>query len=229
VIVSRDISARARTNQDALQQALARVPLISIVRLNTQLAATKALDAVVEGGMTVVEVTLTTPGALHAIAEARRRYGDEVLVGAGSVRDQAQARCAIDAGSTFLVTPTVRKQVLRLSSLAGVPTVCGAFTPSELDRARRLGAMYQKLFPASRLGPEYLRDVHAPMPDLRLVPTGGVTIENTPDWLAAGAEAVAIGSSLVSQRRADAQQWSEVSNLASDFVRVATNSTRSPR
>jgi 2-dehydro-3-deoxyphosphogluconate aldolase / (4S)-4-hydroxy-2-oxoglutarate aldolase len=213
-------------HEDALKTALGRRPIISIVRLSTQAEASGALDAVVEGGITVVEVTLTTPGALEAIAAAQRRFGDSVIVGAGSVRNKEQARAAIDAGSGFLVTPTVRRQVLQVSARAGIPTVCGAFSPTELDKALRLGATYQKLFPASRLGPGYLEEIRAPMPDLRLVPTGGITLENTPLWLAAGAEAVAVGSALVSQPRADAGEWAAVAEAASDFVAAVTQAHR---
>lgn len=184
-----------------LDLALRAAPVIAIVRLPSAEGLDDAVAAVVDGGVRAVEVTLTTPGALDAVARARRRHGDGVAVGVGSVRDPTDVDRATGAGATFLVTPTTRPDVLDRAILHGVPVVAGGLTATELDTARLHGATYQKLFPASAVSPAYVRDLLAPMPDLRLVPTGGVSLDNAAAWRAAGAAAVAVGSSVVRSDR----------------------------
>jgi 2-dehydro-3-deoxyphosphogluconate aldolase/(4S)-4-hydroxy-2-oxoglutarate aldolase len=203
-----------------LDDALLETPLVGIVRLDSERAALRATDAIVAGGVSVAEVALTTPGALDVI-RSRRAAHEGVLLGAGSVRTEADAAAAMDAGSAFLVTPTFHPAVLRAATERGVPVICGAYTPTELDSARQAGAAYLKLFPATALGPSYIRDVRAPMPDLRIVPTGGVTLENLDEWFGAGSVAVAIGSALVSQALADTGAWAEMSRRAERFVSAA--------
>ncbi len=168
--------------------------LIAIVRLSTPDNVVRVCQELVDAGLPGVEVTLNTPGALQAIGALGGR------VGAGSVRNAEQARQAQEAGAAFLVTPTLRPDVL---AAATVPVVCGAFTPTEIELAQASGAAYVKVFPASVVGPRFVQEVLAPMPELRLVPTGGVTLESVAQYAAAGAAGVGVGSSLVTEDLAE--------------------------
>jgi 2-dehydro-3-deoxyphosphogluconate aldolase/(4S)-4-hydroxy-2-oxoglutarate aldolase len=183
-------------------------PLIGIVRLSTD-ASRVAVEALRAGGLELVEVTLTTPGALSAIRELSEAH-PRAWIGAGSVVSVEDAERAIAAGAKFLVTPTLDTAVLSAAAARGVPVVCGAYTPTELQSAHAHGAALVKVFPAGALGPGYVRDVLAPLPHLRLAPTGGVTVDNLDAWFGAGAVAVAVGSALVSQQDADAGVWDDV-------------------
>lgn len=205
------------------------LPIIAIVRLTSD-SSLEAVEALRAGGVDLVEITLTTPGALAAIRDLTQRYPD-AWIGAGSVVTIAEAEDAIGVGAKFLVTPVVDEAVLELARTHGVPVVCGAYTPTELQSAHAHGAALVKVFPASKLGPGYLRDVLAPLPHLRLAPTGGVTIANLPEWFAAGAVAVALGSDLVSQEDARTGAWRQVSEraaAASGAAQVALRG-RAPR
>ncbi len=160
--------------------------LVAIVRLPSSEGLVRVCQELVDAGLPAVEVTLTTPGALRAIAALKGQ------VGAGSVRSVDDVRRAEEAGASFLVTPTVRPEVI---GAATVPVVCGALTPTEIDLAS--SAAYVKVFPASSMGPRYIKEVLAPMPELKLIPTGGVTQSLAREYLAAGAVGVGIGSALV--------------------------------
>jgi 2-dehydro-3-deoxyphosphogluconate aldolase / (4S)-4-hydroxy-2-oxoglutarate aldolase len=174
-----------------LADALSVAPVIAIVRLPVRTGAERAVRAAVEGGVPAAEIALTTPDALDALAAARAELGDAACLGAGSVRTVADATRAVEAGAAFLVTPTVVPEVL--AAAIDVPVVCGGLTPTELAAAQAAGAYAVKVFPARVFGPAYLRDVLAPMPDLRLVPTGGVDPGNVAEYARAGAVAVAAG------------------------------------
>jgi 2-dehydro-3-deoxyphosphogluconate aldolase/(4S)-4-hydroxy-2-oxoglutarate aldolase len=148
-------------------------------------------------GITCLELTLTTPGALEALMRLRRGLGAGVALGMGSLLDAAQAQAALDAGADFLVSPGVCEEVARAAGARDTPCYPGAFTPTEVVAAWRLGAPAVKLFPAATGGPRYLRDIRGPLPDIPLVPTGGVALEQVADYIAAGAVAVGLGGPLI--------------------------------
>ncbi|MEU8085321.1 bifunctional 4-hydroxy-2-oxoglutarate aldolase/2-dehydro-3-deoxy-phosphogluconate aldolase [Micromonospora sp. NPDC049101] len=180
----------------ALAGALARCPAIAIVRARSVRYVPAVLDVLAEAGVTAVEVALTTPGGLRAIAGAARTPG--LVVGAGTVLDAAQARAAVDAGARYLVTPAVVPDVIAAGVHAGVPVVCGALSPTEILAAVRAGAALVKVFPIGTVGGVgYLRAVRAPLPDIPLVPTGGISAAESVAYLRAGARAVGIGGPLV--------------------------------
>jgi 2-dehydro-3-deoxyphosphogluconate aldolase / (4S)-4-hydroxy-2-oxoglutarate aldolase len=175
--------------------------VIAVVRLAAARRLQGVARALAAGGVSAVEVTLTTPGAVETIAGLASDDGlaeSGCLIGAGTVLDESAARSVMDAGARFVVSPTLDRAVLRACRDRDVPYVPGAFTPTELLDAWRAGAQLVKLFPASAVGPGYVRDVLAPLPFLRLVPSGGVSLENAGEWIRAGAAAVSVGSSLVS-------------------------------
>ena len=172
--------------------------VIAVVRAPAAVGLRAVARALVAGGVGAVEITLTTPGAIAAIAElARDAELAGCLVGAGTVLDETAARAVIDAGARFVVSPTLDHAVLRACRERDVPCMPGAFTPTEILEAWRAGASLVKLFPAASLGPGFIRDVLAPLPFVRLVPSGGVTLENAAEWIRAGAAAVSVGGALL--------------------------------
>lgn len=175
--------------------AIADARCMGIIRAGGAAEATSAGRALVAGGLRVVEVAFTTPGAASAIAALRAECPD-AIIGAGTVLDTAAAFAAVGAGAQFLVSPAVADDVLRAGHRYGLPVLPGAATPTEIARAMELGADMVKLFPAGSLGPEFMRSVAAAMPHVPFVPTGGVTADSAPDWIAAGAVAVGVGGGL---------------------------------
>jgi 2-dehydro-3-deoxyphosphogluconate aldolase/(4S)-4-hydroxy-2-oxoglutarate aldolase len=164
-----------------------------------------------------IEVTMTTPGALRVIEEASRRFGDEVLFGAGTVLDAETARAAILAGAAFLVTPTFSRKVIRLCRRYSVPVLPGCYTPTEMLDAWEAGADMIKFFPASNGGPELLKAILAPLPQLEVVPVGGVTLENAAEFIRKGAVALGVGGELVNQKLLDARDFAEITRRALAF------------
>jgi 2-dehydro-3-deoxyphosphogluconate aldolase/(4S)-4-hydroxy-2-oxoglutarate aldolase len=183
----------------ARAQALERIAatrLIAIVRTGDLDEALRVTDALHGAGVEIVEYSLAGDAALAAIRACRERFGDAVLLGAGTVLTGQQAAVAVDAGADFLIAPNVDEEVLESASGLGVLHIPGALTPTEIVLATRLGAPAVKLFPAARLGAAYVRDLRGPLPDLRLIATGGVSAGNAAEFLAAGCIAVAAGGAL---------------------------------
>ncbi len=185
------------TSRRATVNALIDAGAVAVVRLSDPERIEAVVDALQEGGVHAIEVTLTTPGALAIITTLAKRTDARLLVGAGSVLTAEDARSAIDAGARFVVSPVFEDEVLAAAHGADVPMLPGAYTPSEIIRAHHAGADLIKVFPADTLGPAFIKSVLAPMPFLELMPTGGVTPENVGLWIAAGAVAVGLGSALV--------------------------------
>lgn len=188
--------------------------VVAVVRLDDLSGAVALTEALVAGGVRAVEFTFTNPGAARAIEAAAGALGERALVGAGSVLDPETARTAILAGARFVVTPTLSARTIELCNRYGVPTVVGGLTPTELLTAWEAGADYVKVFPANLGGPGYLKDVLGPLPQLKLVPTGGVALENVGNFIRAGAAAVALGSNLVDGRTTAAGEWATITERA---------------
>lgn len=170
------------------------------------------------GGVRAIEVTLNTDGAIAAIGRLARAFGRDVAVGAGTVMTAEDVGAAVDAGATFIVCPHTDDDVIAASRDRRVPVLPGAYTPSEIVRASRAGAAMVKLFPASAGGPKYLREVRAPLSDIPILPTGGVTLENAADFVRAGAVALGVGSALTPKAMIEAGDWTGVTALAARFV-----------
>ena len=172
--------------------------LIAILRTRDPEQAVPLAEAIVRGGVSSIEIALTTPDAFTTITELTSRLADRALVGAGTVRTAGDARSAIAAGARFLVAPDFNESVLDEARSAGIPYVPGALTPSEVGTILEAGVEMVKIFPAGRMGPAYLRDLLGPFPQLRPVPTGGVDLSNAAQFLQAGAVALGVGSALTS-------------------------------
>jgi 2-dehydro-3-deoxyphosphogluconate aldolase/(4S)-4-hydroxy-2-oxoglutarate aldolase len=179
---------------DAVTAAVTRSGIVAILRARTADGFAAVADVLVEAGVTALEVTLTSRGAIDALAGLRRQLPATVVVGAGTVLTADEAKASVDAGAEFLVSPVLDAGLVAASS---VPFYPGALTPTEIYAAMRAGAPLVKVFPAGGLGPAYLRDVRGPLPGARIMPTGGIKIEDVADWLTAGAVAVGLGSPLI--------------------------------
>jgi len=200
--------------------------VIAVVRLPAGADFRALAGALAAGGVSVVEITLTTPGALAAIHELGDAPGS--VVGAGTVLDERSAREVIAAGARFVVSPTLDPAVIRCCREQHVPYVPGALTPRELLEASRAGASHIKLFPASLVGPRYIREVLAPLPFLRLVPSGGVSLDNAADWIRAGAVAVSVGGALVSPSLVAEQAWDRLTARARALIDRVAEARRRP-
>ena len=205
-----------------MTEALLASGVIAVVRL-TQAngdGLRRAANALAAGGVGAVEITLTTPGALAAIADLASDGSRDWIVGAGTVLDEKAAREVIARGARFVVSPTLDRGVVRYCRDQNVPCLPGALTPTELLEAWRAGATLLKLFPAGTVGPRYLREVLAPLPFLRIVPSGGVSLENAAEWIRAGAAAVSVGSALVSAGVVRDESWTELTANARALVQA---------
>lgn len=194
-----------------------RVGVVAIIRLRSHRPDDDLLEALLDGGVTAVEVTLPTPGSLDAV----RRWADDgrATIGVGTIRSPEDARRAVDAGAAFLVTPTTRPQVLEWVAGQGVPVIAGAMTPTEIDIAWDAGAAAVKVFPVSTLGgAAFVRAVREPLDDVLLLPTGGVAVDSTEEFARAGCVGVGIGGGLVAEQLVADRDWRALTDRAASFV-----------
>lgn len=201
-------------------QRIAEERIIAIVRLEDLSEARRISEALLEGGVSVVEFTLTNPNAIRVIENLREDLGG-LLLGAGTVLDEQAAYAAIMAGASFLVTPTVAPGVVEQGLRYGVPVICGGMTPTELLHAHSLGCEMVKVFPAGALGPGFLKDIRGPLPQLQMIPTGGIQVSNVASFLEAGAVAVGVGSALVSPDKSPEEIVETASRFAAEARRIA--------
>lgn len=194
------MTPRARSDRELVVQRLIELGAIAVVRLPDAAGVLRAIDAIRAGGITGVELTMTTPRALELLEEMSRTMGDDVLAGMGSVTDAESVRRAVDAGARYIVSPVFKPEVIAEAHRLGTAVMPAGFTPTEILAAHEAGADIVKVTPAEVLGVAFIKGVMAPMPFLRLMPTGGVTPENIGEWLRAGAVAAGVGSALVDPR-----------------------------
>lgn len=188
--------------------------VVAVVRLDDLSKAVELTKALAAGGVTSVEFTFTNPKAAQVITTVREALGDEAFIGAGTVLDAETARTAILAGAEYVVTPSFRPATIEMCRRYSVATVIGAFTPTEILSAWEAGADFVKVHPASLGGPKYFKDVLAPFPHVKLIPSGGVTLENAADFIKAGAVAVGLGSALVDPKAIEAGDWAAITARA---------------
>ena len=192
--------------------------IVAVIRLRDPGKLRAVVDAIVAGGVQALEVTMTVPGAVELIRGLAPTLPDGFLLGAGTVIDAATAHAVIDAGAQFVISPVFRRAVIEACHERGVPAAPGCFTPTEILEAHDAGADIVKVFPATTLGPQYIRDVRAPLPQVKLTPTGGVTPDNAGEWIRAGAVAVAAGSSLLDSKAIDSGRFEVITENARRFV-----------
>jgi 2-dehydro-3-deoxyphosphogluconate aldolase/(4S)-4-hydroxy-2-oxoglutarate aldolase len=196
------------------------VGIVAVIRTDKPEQIPPVCEALVAGGVSILELTMTIPNALEALRNVIKSFGQRAIFGMGTIMDGKTARAAFEAGAEFVVTPIVKVEVAAAARTASRVSMIGAFTPTEAALAQEAGADYVKLFPADNLGPAYIRALRTPMPNLRLVPTGGVTLDNAADFLKAGAAALGVGSSLVTKQILEESNWAELTRLAGAYAKA---------
>lgn len=194
--------------------------IVAIIRSDGPAGLVEAALALYAGGTRAVEISLTTPGGLDAIRAIRGRLPAGCVIGAGTVLDSETVRLAVLAGAQFMVSPVSRTGLIQACHRYGVPVLAGAYTPNEALAAHEAGADLIKIFPANGLGPDYMRALRAPMPQLALVPTGGVTVENCADYFDAGCAAVGVGARVVNAQRIADHCWDQIRDGIRAYVEV---------
>jgi len=205
------------SRHEDLQQVLAK-KLVAIIRAPSSEQLNAIIEAIYGGGIDIIEVTMTVPNALEIISRARKRIGDKILLGAGTVLDPETARSAILAGAEFIVSPIVNLETIRLCNRYDKLIMPGALTPTEIMTAWDAGAELIKVFPAESGGPGYLKAIKGPFPQVKLIPTGGVTLDTMHSYLDAGASAVGLGSSLIEKNALAEGNMTRFTELASLHV-----------
>jgi 2-dehydro-3-deoxyphosphogluconate aldolase / (4S)-4-hydroxy-2-oxoglutarate aldolase len=207
-------------DRHATLDRLIQTGVVAVIRADSGQQLVEVCRALGRGGVQACEITMTTPGALEAIAAASKELGDDALIGAGSVFDAATARAAILAGARFVFSPILDRETIEIAHSYECVAVPGALSPSEIFAAWNAGADVVKVFPANHFGPQYFRDVHGPMPQVKLTPTGGVDLTTAADWIKAGAVAVGVGSAMVKKDILAGSKWDELSALAKQYVDI---------
>lgn len=202
--------------------AIREVGIVPVIRAESSDVALAVVGALAEAGLGIAEITMTVPGAIKAIAAVEKRFGDKVLVGAGTVTDEDTARRAIDAGAEFIVSPCLVRDVIDAARGNDIAVLPGALTPSEIFQAFRDGGDMVKVFPAQNVGgAAYLRALRGPFPEIPLVPTGGVTLDNVGALFDAGAVAVGVGSEMISKDALARRDYAAIGAVAGQFLAAA--------
>jgi 2-dehydro-3-deoxyphosphogluconate aldolase/(4S)-4-hydroxy-2-oxoglutarate aldolase len=206
---------------ETTQETIERVGLIPVLRAKSVAQGRAVVDAMMAGGVTVVEVTMTVPGAVDLLKELKKSYGDQLLLGSGTVTTAEQAQATIDAGAEFVVSPSLHPAVIETTKKNGKISCPGALTPTEAITAWQAGADYVKIFPCSAVGgASYLKSLLAPFPFLRIVPTGGVTLQTAESFIKAGARALGVGTDLVNLAAIDAGKPETITETARAYLKV---------
>jgi len=206
---------------ETTQQRIERVGLIPVLRARNAGQAHAVVQAMIAGGVSVVEVTMTVPGAVELLRELKEEYADQLLLGSGTVTTAAEAEATIEAGAEFVVSPSFHPEVVAATKALGKVSIPGGLTPTEIITAWKSGADYVKVFPCSAMGgASYLKALLAPFPQLKLIPTGGVTLETAAGFLKAGARALGVGSDLVNLASIDEGTPEKITAAARAYLRV---------
>ena len=213
---------------ETTQQIIERVGLIPVLRAKSVAQGRAVVDAMIAGGVTVVEVTMTVPGAIDLLNELRNEYSPkDLLLGSGTVTTADQAQATIDAGAEFVVSPSLHPDVIRVTKTNKKISCPGALTPTEAITAWNAGADYVKIFPCSAVGgASYLKSLLAPFPHLKLIPTGGVTLQTAASFIQAGARALGVGSDLVNLAAIDAGQAGTITETARAYLNVIADARK---
>jgi 2-dehydro-3-deoxyphosphogluconate aldolase/(4S)-4-hydroxy-2-oxoglutarate aldolase len=204
--------------KEQFMATLLETGVIAVIRAPSADVLLPIAQALLEGGVVAIEVTMTTPNAIRGIEMLADQLGDKAVVGVGTVLDAATCRDAISAGAQFVLSPNFEPEVVETTRRYGKISVPGGFTPTEILRAWTAGADIVKVFPSTALGPSYIRDLLAPLPQLKLSPTGGVDQKNAGDWIRAGAVCVGTGSSLVTKDAMAKKDWGSITANAKAFI-----------
>lgn len=192
--------------------------IVAVIRAQNEQELLDTTIALNKGGVKALEITMTSPGALDVLKDVSKSLAGQAILGIGSVLDPETARMAILNGAQFVVSPILNKDIITLCQRYSVACIPGAFTPTEILTAWEAGADVVKVFPATKLGPGYFKDVKGPLPQVKLTPTGGIDLGNVAEFIQAGAEFVGVGGALVKKQLIQEKRWDELSDLAAAFV-----------
>ncbi len=204
--------------RDQNLQTILDTGIVAVIRAQSSEQLLHVVDALLRGGVKAIEVTMTTPNALDVIQTVAEKYKQDCVIGAGTVLDAETARATILAGAEYIVSPTLNLDVIKLCRRYSTIVVPGAYTPTEILTAWEAGADIVKVFPATSLGASYFKDVLAPLPQVRLSPTGGVNLDTVTDFINAGAACVAVGGHLISKKALAEQDWNRITEAGKAFV-----------
>jgi 2-dehydro-3-deoxyphosphogluconate aldolase/(4S)-4-hydroxy-2-oxoglutarate aldolase len=211
-------SRSTTATREAIAADLERAGVVAVIRMKDPARVQAVVEAIAEGGVRAIEVTMTVPGAVGLIRTLAPKMPKGFLFGAGTVLDADTAAEVIDAGAQFVVSPIYRRSLIEACHARGAAVTPGCFTPTEILEAWDAGADLVKVFPATALGPGYIKDVRAPLPQVKLMPTGGVTVENAGEWIKAGAAAVGVGSALLDAKSIEAGDYAVLRAKAERIV-----------
>jgi 2-dehydro-3-deoxyphosphogluconate aldolase / (4S)-4-hydroxy-2-oxoglutarate aldolase len=205
-------------NRQQIVDRIIKGGAVAVIRMSNSDKLLKVVDAIRKGGVSSIEITMTTPNALAVIEEIARRKSEDTVLGVGSVLDAETARLAINAGAQYVVSPVMKPEIIQTSHRYDCPAMPGAFSPTEILAAHELGADIVKVFPADVVGMAFFKAIKAPMPQLQLMPTGGVTVTNAGDWLKAGACAVGIGGALLDKKAIEEERYEKLTDNARQLI-----------
>jgi 2-dehydro-3-deoxyphosphogluconate aldolase / (4S)-4-hydroxy-2-oxoglutarate aldolase len=212
---------------ETTQETIERVGLIPVLRAKNVAQGRAVVDAMVAGGVTVVEVTMTVPGAIDLLKELKKAYGEKLLLGSGTVTTADQCQATIDAGAEFVVSPSLHPEVIAATKANNKISCPGALTPTEAITAWNAGADYVKIFPCSAMGgASYLKSLLAPFPQLKIIPTGGVTLQTAEGFIKAGARALGVGADLVNLAAIDAGKPETITETARAYLKVLADARK---
>lgn len=208
-------------NKNDIRKRISEIGIVPVIRASSASAAIAATEAVAAGGIPIVEITMTVPGAVGVIAELVKNAGKDVLVGAGTVLDVESAQRCLDAGAQFLVSPGFDRETVQLANRLGILVMPGALTPTEVLTAWKAGADLVKVFPCGTVGgAKYIKALKAPLPQIPMVPTGGVNLTTAADFLKAGAEALGVGGELVNAQALASGETKIITETAKQFIQI---------
>jgi 2-dehydro-3-deoxyphosphogluconate aldolase/(4S)-4-hydroxy-2-oxoglutarate aldolase len=205
-------------NRDRVLDIILSSKVIAVIRMSDTDKLVKVAEAIKQGGVKAIEITMTTPSAIEIIAAMAKKKSADVLIGAGTVLDPETAAQVIHAGADFVVSPVTNFEMIRICRQYDTFVAPGAFSPTEILAAWEKGADVVKVFPATSVGPKYFKDIKGPLPQVRLMPTGGVSIENAREFIANGACCVAIGTALLDRKAIETENWDILTQKAKTLV-----------
>jgi len=205
-------------NRDEILKDILNRKAVAVIRVQEAEKLRKVIEAVYKGGVSAAEITLTVPNAINLIEKMTEQVSGSIIIGVGSVLNASQAEDAIKAGAKYVVSPVFKKEIIDVAHKYGIPAMPGCFTPTEIQNAFEYGADIVKVFPADILGMEFFKAILAPMPHLKLMPTGGVTLTNAGDWFKAGACAVGLGSALLDKEAVKNENYDKLTQNAMQIM-----------
>ena len=205
-------------NRTEILKSIEESGIVAVIRLNDVAKLQNIISALAKGGIKALEITMTTPNAIGIISDLSQKLDDNFLLGAGTVLDADTAEKVIDAGAQFVVSPVLNADIISTTHEHDKVCIPGAFTPTEILAAWNFGADIVKIFPATALGPQFFKDIHGPLPDIKMTPTGGVSLENAAEFIKSGACFLGVGTALLDKKMIAENDWKGLTKRAKDFI-----------